>query len=176
MRSVPIGIALSLVAWVPSSGRGTARAEDAQGTPTQSHISPSILVYEDEFIALCGWSGGRQSRRASQAGEGGEPMSSQHGTYKAVKALAVRHKALDRFKVCPLCSAAVPERFRGGLVFKAHVCSVRGYPWVERRQLESKNESSRRGSLALPHSRCPTILNLRSSEGFAEQLGQRSSG
>ena len=29
------------------SGRGAARAEDAQGTPTQSHISPSILVYED---------------------------------------------------------------------------------------------------------------------------------
>ena len=28
-------------------GRGTARAEDAQGTPTQSHISPSTLVYED---------------------------------------------------------------------------------------------------------------------------------
>jgi len=27
---------------------GTTRAEDAQGTPTQSHISPSILVYEDE--------------------------------------------------------------------------------------------------------------------------------
>ena len=29
------------------SGRGTARAEDAQGTPTQSHISPSVLVYEE---------------------------------------------------------------------------------------------------------------------------------
>ena len=29
------------------SARGTTRAEDAQGTPTQSHISPSILVYED---------------------------------------------------------------------------------------------------------------------------------
>jgi len=29
-------------------GRGAARAEDAQGTPTQSHISPSILVYEDK--------------------------------------------------------------------------------------------------------------------------------
>ena len=29
------------------SGRGTARAEDAQGTPTQSHISSNILVYED---------------------------------------------------------------------------------------------------------------------------------
>ena len=30
-----------------SSGRGTTRAEDAQGTPSQSRISPSILVYED---------------------------------------------------------------------------------------------------------------------------------
>ena len=28
---------------VIDSGRGSARAEDAQGTPTQSHISPSIL-------------------------------------------------------------------------------------------------------------------------------------
>ena len=28
--------------------RGTTRAEDAQGTPTQSHVSPSILVYEDK--------------------------------------------------------------------------------------------------------------------------------
>ena len=27
--------------------RGTARAEDAQGTPTQSHISPSIPLYEE---------------------------------------------------------------------------------------------------------------------------------
>ena len=26
---------------------GSARAEDAQGTPTQSHISPSLLGYED---------------------------------------------------------------------------------------------------------------------------------
>ena len=32
------------------SGRGSTRAEDAQGTPTQSHISPSILVYEDYFM------------------------------------------------------------------------------------------------------------------------------
>ena len=30
------------------SGRGAARAEDAQGTPTQSHISPSVLVYEEK--------------------------------------------------------------------------------------------------------------------------------
>jgi len=27
---------------------GTTRAEDAQGTPTQSHISPSILVYQEK--------------------------------------------------------------------------------------------------------------------------------
>ena len=31
-------------------GRGTARAEDAQGTPTQSRIPPSILVYEDNQV------------------------------------------------------------------------------------------------------------------------------
>ena len=29
------------------SRRGAARAEDAQDTPTQSHVSPSTLVYED---------------------------------------------------------------------------------------------------------------------------------
>ena len=29
------------------SGRGAARADGDQGSPTQSHISPSILVYED---------------------------------------------------------------------------------------------------------------------------------
>jgi hypothetical protein len=29
------------------SGRGTASDEDVRGTPTQIHISPSILVYED---------------------------------------------------------------------------------------------------------------------------------
>ena len=31
---------------------GTTRAEDAQGTPTQSHISPSIQVYEDKSSFL----------------------------------------------------------------------------------------------------------------------------
>jgi len=34
---------------VGSTDRGTARAEDAEGTPTQSHISPSILVYGDKY-------------------------------------------------------------------------------------------------------------------------------
>jgi hypothetical protein len=32
------------------SGGGTTKAEDAQGTPAQSHISPSILVYEDRDL------------------------------------------------------------------------------------------------------------------------------
>ena len=51
-RGTPI---LMLTRWVRGtylsaldSGRGTARAEDAQGTPTQSHISPGILVYEEK--------------------------------------------------------------------------------------------------------------------------------
>ena len=34
-------------------GRGTTRAEDAQGTPTQTHISPSILVYEENPFFSC---------------------------------------------------------------------------------------------------------------------------
>jgi len=33
-------------------GRGAARAEDAQGTPTQSHTSPSILVYEANLVEM----------------------------------------------------------------------------------------------------------------------------
>jgi len=33
-----------------SSGRGTAKAEEAQGTPTQSRISQSALVYEHKAI------------------------------------------------------------------------------------------------------------------------------
>ena len=36
------------------SGRGSARAEDAQETPTQSDISPSILQYtEIKVLQLC---------------------------------------------------------------------------------------------------------------------------
>jgi len=43
------------------SRRGTTRAEDAQGTPTQSHISPSIIVYEATF------QGERQSSDQAEA-------------------------------------------------------------------------------------------------------------
>ena len=35
-------------------GRGTARVEDGQGIPTQSHISPSLLVNEDEVEHVSG--------------------------------------------------------------------------------------------------------------------------
>ena len=35
------------------SGRGTARTEDAEGTPTQSHISSSMLVNEQYLTLLC---------------------------------------------------------------------------------------------------------------------------
>ena len=35
---------------VRDSGRGTTRADDAQGTHTPSHISPSMLEYK-EYIA-----------------------------------------------------------------------------------------------------------------------------
>ena len=35
-----------------SSGRGTARAEDAQGTASQSHISRSMLVYEEKMADM----------------------------------------------------------------------------------------------------------------------------
>ena len=33
------------------AGRGAAIEEDDQGTPTQSHISPSILVYEEKLTS-----------------------------------------------------------------------------------------------------------------------------
>ena len=45
-----MGIAL-LCAMIYSGG-GTTGAEDAQETPTQSHISPSILVCEDVWALL----------------------------------------------------------------------------------------------------------------------------
>ena len=33
---------------VPGFGRGAAEAEDAQGTPAQSHMSPGTIVYEEK--------------------------------------------------------------------------------------------------------------------------------
>ena len=38
------------IGWL--TGRGDARAEDAQGTPTPSRISPSILVCKDDWYSV----------------------------------------------------------------------------------------------------------------------------
>ena len=54
-----LGLSLDL------SERGTMRAEDAQGTPTQSHISPSILVYEGKNSSALGKALVRQQSRES---------------------------------------------------------------------------------------------------------------
>ena len=55
LSTPPLGIPLSLhgVSLIDElSGRGTTRLEDAQGTPTQSRTSPSILLYEENNNAL----------------------------------------------------------------------------------------------------------------------------
>ena len=48
---------------------GTTRADDAQGTPTQSHISPSIPVYEDQ-IKRVSESNGREMLADFRTGNG----------------------------------------------------------------------------------------------------------
>ena len=47
------------------SERGAARAEDAHGTPTQSHISPGILVYADNVFVWVG--GAHETERSSSS-------------------------------------------------------------------------------------------------------------
>ena len=56
------------------SGRGTARVEDAQGTPTQSHTSPSILVYEDEEFVKYGKVDIRLSEKGDSKSHGARPV------------------------------------------------------------------------------------------------------
>jgi hypothetical protein len=51
------------------AGRGAARADDAQGTPTQSHVSPSILAYEDQRTPAIAANGTTDSRIADRPGE-----------------------------------------------------------------------------------------------------------
>ena len=48
------------------SGRVTTRAEDAQGTPTQSHTSPSILVHESKEQVDAGDAPEREIRSSGQ--------------------------------------------------------------------------------------------------------------
>ena len=63
------------------SGRGAARAEDAQGTTTQSHISSSILVYEEMVSDTAEPHGciAHSQRGACRS------LSSELGTYKTVR-------------------------------------------------------------------------------------------
>ena len=65
------------------SGRGAARAGDAQATPTQSHISLSILVYEDETRVFPVGAGCRRNVGADRTENGLPPPASEHvlGTF-----------------------------------------------------------------------------------------------
>ena len=51
------------VGWL-NGGRGTTRAEDAHGTPTQRHISPILLVYGDKTVLAIKQRYSRQRWRA----------------------------------------------------------------------------------------------------------------
>ena len=83
---------------------GTRRAEETQGTPTQSHISPSILVYEDKAPYI---------RRATLLK--GEARNLQ--LRKQVSSLVDRR---GLFVACSQARERNVKRLRGGLVFKAH--------------------------------------------------------
>ena len=48
-----------------AAGRGAVIAEDARGTPTQSHISPSILVYDGKSPEAWPQRAGRSARRGA---------------------------------------------------------------------------------------------------------------
>ena len=85
-----------------NSGRGTARAEDAHGTPTQSHISPSILVYEEKGSKPVWRTNPSQWRRLRST-------ATNHAGGAAAWRLVFAVRGFDRNV----------KRFRGGLVFKA---------------------------------------------------------
>ena len=70
------------------AGRGIARAEDAPGTPTQSHTSPSILVYKDKtlYYSVPSVRGDALVDSDMNAFEVKIPPSSECGTCKTVKA------------------------------------------------------------------------------------------
>ena len=93
------------------SGRGTTGAEHAQGTPTQSHISPSLLVYEDDLRrALRGSEGGGSARLNTSSNTTVRTAVEQswqiQDSQDHILALAFRYTSLNPFKVFPLCSAA----------------------------------------------------------------------
>ena len=52
------------ISFITSTERDTTRAEDAQETPTQSHLSPSILVYEEERRKRVSYRRSKQQRKS----------------------------------------------------------------------------------------------------------------
>ena len=66
------------VGWL-NDGRGAVRVEDAQGTLTQSHISPSTLVYKDwvEIVSMWDWGFGDRPLASSIAA----PTPFYHGEW-----------------------------------------------------------------------------------------------
>ena len=98
-------------------GRGTGRAEDAQGTPTQSNVSPSILVYEDTLLCFradtgCAFRGSQRVRVGSGLLDDRAPANMAHprqsrpdpglDLVKILKTLAwiLRSKSLKRKLFC----------------------------------------------------------------------------
>ena len=64
------------VSGVTDAGRGSTRAENAQGTPTQSHVSPSIFLY----TKITPGAGGAEGALGVGAGAVGTPAASPEGT------------------------------------------------------------------------------------------------
>ena len=119
------------------SRRGTPRAEDAQGTPTQSHIPPSILVYDGTRT--------EGPRRSPGARRGPPVRGALHHTgalfYPGLDIIHTRAPFFAKqgpnlshrgpFRRSPDTRRGPPvrdekpfhrnvQRFRGGPVFKAH--------------------------------------------------------
>ena len=101
--------------------RGAARAEDAQGTPTQSHISPRILVYEDSRLGGQGL--GRRGLRAS--GLGYLPVHLHVLAWFRLQGLGVRvyrgTSLIRNSTALGPYSRAVPGPGGGGLLFISEV-------------------------------------------------------
>ena len=75
------------------SGRGTARAEDAQGTPTQRHISPSILVYENTTLKVVPSSLGSGSGTRLVEGRTPLPPALRAGSNRLFQALGLYRRS-----------------------------------------------------------------------------------
>ena len=76
---------------VIDAGLGTARAEDAQGTPTQSHVSLSILVYGGQDPGLTELVSANRRRQRYRTEHYGEPG---HDPYPEIRARDATNRCL----------------------------------------------------------------------------------